>query len=255
MSYERASKYLVPNSANPKAIRGGINFDGTTNAKVLATLTGQNIGTDDCTLVATFRVPATVPVDIYGQWIMAIGPSTVDIMSGSSVAGFGLSIDTNGALLAGLQDNSTYSYRVVSNFVALFGGKVVTIKAVRSGSANIAIYINGVLQTTISIGGSLSYATSITSTYLMIGSRGTSYSTNSRFLDTIYSVSVYNLALSATDVKEIYESGGAVPFRFQYGTQTVNYTSDFSAGVDSWISTVSSVLTGTQTPLIHKMIG
>ena len=66
-----------------------------------------------------------------------------------------------------------------------------------------------------------------------------------RSISTPSLASLYNLALSKADVTEIHELGGAVPFRYQFGTQTPVYgPSDFSAGVDGWWTGDSAVLTG-----------
>jgi hypothetical protein len=54
---------------------------------------------------------------------------------------------------------------------------------------------------------------------------------------------VYNRALTAAEVTDLYNNG--INFADQYGNQaTAIYTSDFSAGVDSWGGTAGMVLTG-----------
>jgi hypothetical protein len=53
------------------------------------------------------------------------------------------------------------------------------------------------------------------------------------------SMRLFNTALSATEVKELY-SGASVPFKYKGANQTASYTSDFSSGVDSWAAVRST---------------
>jgi hypothetical protein len=229
------TRAIVAQDRNGLAPRGGLAFDGTTNCRAAATLTGQVIGTDDVSLSAVFRVPLTASE----QWIVAVGPTLGDIHGGAG--GLGITLSAAGHLQAGVQLTAGYEYRRITNFQATYAGKVVHVAVVRSG-ASLAIYVNGAAQATIAGDSSGAYlASNVQSTYLLAGSPGTNYSLGGTI--TLYSATLYNLALTAADVLEIYELGGAVPERFKFGSQTARYTSDYSAGADGW-SPNGGTLTG-----------
>lgn len=211
---------------NALAPRGGLAFDGTTNTRVSATLTGQSIGTSDFSLSAIFRVPAVNPAT--GCGLFGLFPQNDG--NGSNL--FYTRLNASGTLtIQGA--TSGYWECALPSFISTYGGKTIHLALVRTGTT-LAIYINGVSQAhtdggTDPVG---SWAIPITSTYLVVGQCAAA-STSAPSVS-VYSASLYNLALSAADVLEIYEGGGAVPERFKFGTQANVYASDWSAGLDGW---------------------
>jgi hypothetical protein len=200
---------------NALAPRGGLAFDGTTNTRVSATLTGQSIGTSDFSLSAIFRVPAANPAT--GCGLFGLFPQN----DGNGANLFYTRLNASGTLtIQGA--TSGYWECALPSFISTYGGKTIHLALVRTGTA-LAIYINGVSQAhtdggTDPVG---SWAIPITSTYLVVGQCAAA-STSAPTVS-VYSASLYNLALSAADVLEIYEGGGAVPERFKFGTQTNRY--------------------------------
>jgi len=66
---------------------------------------------------------------------------------------------------------------------------------------------------------------------------------SSDFFDGSFSAfSLFNFAPTAAEVKDLIS--GNIPFKWQYGSQTAIYTSDFSAGTDSWASNSNCTVDG-----------
>lgn len=134
-----------------------------------------------------------------------------------------------------------YNNGSIANIVSTYGGKIIQVIFVRNSSGNPAVYINGVAQT-VSFGTNGTPPTwqgTVTSTNLVLGGMSGEVS-NTQF----FCASLYNLALSAADALELFELGGAVPYRFQFGT-TALYTSDFSVNADGWLDAIgTTTITG-----------
>lgn len=232
------AEYAVGQVRNALSPRGGISFDGTAAAKATATLTSQNIGTDPFSVVLTFKVPTAVT----GNNIIAILDSS---STGADAAReLFIYIPSTGSLRVFLYGATTsdYRYNEIASFVTNYGGKSVQVAVTRTG-ATLAIYINGVAQTLgadATAGTPPAWSDTVTSTYLHLGSGPSS----TEFKSSINQASVYNLALAAADVLEIYELGGAVPFRYQFGSQVAVKSSDFSAGADGWGADAPNVVAG-----------
>lgn len=231
----------LANKVIPLAPRGGIALDNTSSCRAQASLTNQNLGTDPFTLVLAFRVPLTAPTEEgYGAGLMCLGPVTTDTLGGSASAGFGVLITDTGRLMFGVQNSTSYKYDGFNNFVSTYGGKEVLVCVVRDGTTAVPLlYINGVLTATTNQAnsGAITYADSITTTYCLIGLRGTNTATTSNFVGKMRFCSIYNLALTLADILEIYEMNGAVPERFKFGSETELITGttdrDFS-GAGNW---------------------
>lgn len=213
--------------------RGGIALDGTTGAKATVALGAAGaIGSDPASLVMTMNAPN------------ASGPGLAIISSSATgYAGTSLALLIIGtSLVIQLGPDANYNRATIANFVTNFGGKITQLAFVRNASGNPDIYINGVLQIAsfTTNGTPPTWQASLSATYLTIG---TGYG-GAEMKSPIYSVSLYNLALSAADVQEIYELGGAVPERFKFGSQASLYSSNFSAGVDGWGTDSSRSVTG-----------
>jgi hypothetical protein len=126
---------------------------------------------------------------------------------------------------------SDFRYGTIAGFQTSYSGQVVDVVVTRTG-ATLKIYINGIdtaySETT---GGTPPvWSDTITSTNLFIGQ---STGTSNIFTGRIYRSVVFNRALSAADVTELITLG--VNPADQWGTQTAVLTSDFSAGVDSFL--------------------
>ncbi len=217
----------VTSALNSRDTRGGLAFDGTASSRVTSTLTGQVFAADALSISVTVRIPTANPSASVG--LAMVTPSS----TGANVQGTaGIYLNATGGIDFSIGDIATANYRVgtVSSVVANYGGKTLHIVATRSGSTA-TIYFNGISQTFVASGPG-SFADSLTSatTYLVCGTWNSTV-----FASTIYSVSVYNLALAQADVTEIYELDGAVPERFKFGSQATLYASDFSAGADTWL--------------------
>lgn len=229
---------------NTRATQGALAFDGTSTAMANATMTGQLIGTDAASVAVKLRLPSSNPASPQGFFCVA-----------SDSTGFGGrdfygEISSSGVLSINLRNaanNAVFSANVTANAVTTWGGKVVIIVVTRSGST-LTIYVNGVSQvfTTSGSNDTNDFSQTITSTYFRAGNSGASRG----FSGSIYSASLYNLALSQADVTEIQELGGGVPERYKFGSQ-VNYLSGNDAnfsGSGNWSAngTTTATVTGGQ---------
>lgn len=208
---------------NARATRGGLAFDGTTNCRAHATLTGQNIGTGDFSLV-WFGQISTVAAE---QWLIATGPALGELMGGAG--GAGVHMTAAGHLQAGIQASggSNFEYRRISNFRATYGGKEVFIAVTRTGSTW-KMFINGVdtAHTAGDTGASM-LATSVASTFAAVNFRGTNYSTGYTGLTRDWGIA--NCVLTQAQITEMQEDG-AVPESLKWGNVT-----DTSSG-NTWAS-------------------
>ena len=238
-----ASIAEVADQHNALAPRGGLGFVGTSNSRVYSTLTGQSIGTDDFSLSFVLEVPKSNPASVIGIGYLGSSATTYAATGGVSV-----NIDGNGTLSVNFTDGTNFHSKQVGGFVSLYAGKRVHLVVTRAGTT-IAIYVNGLVLIATDFGTTPAYSQSITSTYFGVG-----YDTPSEvFTRSIYSASVFNFALGAADIQEIYELGGAIPERFKFGSQTALYSSDFSAGIDGW--TNNSDVAGTPAGNIDGISG
>ena len=218
---------------NPSAIRAAasdyaaVAFDGATSGtRIVSTLTSQNIGTGDMSMWNRFRVFTTTGTTRY---IAALSSSSTAADQASACA---LSISATGGLVFVLFGSTTSDSRIatVAGFQTAYSGQVVDIVVTRTGTT-LKVYINGTdtAYTETTTGTPPAWSATITSTNLFIGQ---STGTTSIFSGRIYRSVVFNRALSASDVTELITVG--VNPADQWGTQTAAYTSDFSAGADSW---------------------
>jgi hypothetical protein len=224
---EDVVKATVAAMRNALAPRGGVAFDGTASSRVTSTLTGQSIGTDPFSLGVVFTCPTSAPAAP-----VTIAGLTGDPTTFAGVGGrFEIQLRADGGLSFLVSNIAVTTLRdeYIPNFVTTYGGKAVHVVFTRSGAVGVSL-VNGVaLPRTISIS-TCDYSEALVSTYLGIGFR----SSSAVLAGKVHSATLYNLALSAADVQEIYELGGGVPERYKFGTQNAKYTSDFSAGTDSW---------------------
>ena len=230
------------NLRNALAPRGGVAFDGTSGSRVYTALTSQNIGTDSFSVSLIVDMPTSNPGNDRG--VFYVGPSSGQNNVARTMY---LEFKTAGELALGILGATTSDVRAASwnGFRAAYSGKRVHLLLVRDSSAStIALYVNGVVATpstnALSSGSDPTWAGLVTSNFFQLGNNSASTQVWDRC---IYSASLYNLALTAADVLEIYELGGAVPERFKFGSQAGLYTSDFSVDANAWagVATRSTV--------------
>lgn len=200
--------------ANTKSPRPGVAFDGTSGAKVTTTASAvMAINTDPRSVVWTMRVPTSAPGGDSALWTVA------DAVSYTGNA-FRCVLASTGKFQLRIFGTTTSDYRQAltsSSIVSTFGGKVVVFALVAQTSG-LTLYANGTVvsldsdTTSGSAPATWQGAIAVASGLINIEG-GTPYE--------LYTADVYNLALSAADVLEITESGGAVPYRFQYGSQAI----------------------------------
>lgn len=217
---------------------GSVAFDGTTaSTRVVSTLTSQNIGTGDFSLWSRIRVPTSSTSGNAG--LVSIGSSPSNTSLANCFASY---ITSSNILNFRIFGASSTDYRTasISGFRTSYSGQVVDIVATRSG-ATLKIYINGVdtAYTETTNGTPPAWSDSVTSSYCIVGALDSS----TIFIGRIFRSVVFNRALSSDDVLEVITTG--ISPADQWGTQTVAYTSNFTAGVDSFASVIAGAVTVT----------
>lgn len=226
---------------NALAPRGGVAFDGTTSGRGLVTLTGQNVGSDPFSVVLTLRVPlatSSAEQDLFNLTPLSSGIGVPEVL---------VSIPSSSAdLRINFRSVSGDKRATVSSFVTNYAGKVIQLCVTRSGTT-LTVYINSVSTAfTSSTTGATppDYDLSITSGFFIVGGNTGRTPLSSQ----VYSASLYNLALSAADVQEIYELGGGVPERFKFGSLAAKNTSSGTVTGGSVSSFASTATTFSGTP-------
>jgi hypothetical protein len=102
----------------------------------------------------------------------------------------------------------------------------VVTRETASAAGSVSFHIDGVLLETVAITAGIPADLSNTGTLAVLG-----YSTT-RYAGTTHHAITFNRALTAAEVLDLYRNGIAESDK--WGSQTAVYTSDFSAGVDSW---------------------
>lgn len=188
----------VPSTLSGRAPRQGLVFDGTAGTYAGATISA--LRTSPLTYEAVFRVPLAAGT---GQGIMFVGnsPTTVGGNSGA------VYIQSSGELRVIFRtDNSNYVIADLSSFVSNNAGEFVHFALVRPSSGNPSIYINGIAQSPVfsssgsPVGGwqlDLMGTNAVFNTIDGSATAGT----------TILSPRIYNRALSAVEVRQLYENG------------------------------------------------
>ncbi len=213
----------------------GLYFNGaTTSTRVYSTLTGQTIGTNDVSLRVKFKVPSANPSA--NQGLIALSSSSATGAAAYCAGGYLLNTGVFHWLIYGASSIDHRNAVINSNLVANYGGQTVEMVFTRTGST-VAIYLNGqsVSFTEISYGTAPEWSGQVDSTYLLVGV----HNDVQRFAGPIYAASVFNLALSAADVLDIYRN--SIPSKYQWGaaaeTITKQTNRDFSVDVGDWTGT------------------
>ena len=224
----------VRNITNATAKLGGLAFDGVTSGAG-DTHTIASIGTSDATISVKVLAPSANPSVSGGIVLLSSSSTTYDVARSWYVY-----VAIDGSLtvkLTGATNADTLAY-ALSGFVSSYGGKIVDIALVKNSTAGtLTVYINGVAQTlsTYSSGTPPTYVDTVTSTYAIVGKLSSSLLFNS----TIYSATLFNRALSASEVITLANQG--VQEADKWGSLTAKYTSNFSTGVDGWAALRSTI--------------
>lgn len=240
---------------NALAVAGAVAFDGTSGARVISTLTNQNLGTDAGGFSFWMRVPSANPASHHG--CVYLGSSTTTVLAANTLCA---RVETSGSLIIKLFNaagNGSRDY-TIANFVANFGGKWVFVAAIRSG-ASMVVTINGVATTGTDAGSGTSppadWSIAVTSTYLGVG-----YNANAEVAVGVFrDVFFWNMAPSASDLVEVYELNGPVPERFKSGSQAPLYEANMS-NYSGWATFASAdgrslAVTKTSTAAIARARG
>lgn len=183
-----------------------------------------DFGTGNFTLVWKGSLPdwtPSVPVYTISKYQDANNELSMYVDSSTGVAGIkwlvtgGTTVDKWTSSPTGFTDGSLHEMAVV------------VARETASVAGSVIFYFDGVhfgSTRTITAGTPASIVN--TGTLQVTGRGAISYAS------TTYRALTFNRALSAAEVKSLYENGVAEADK--YGSQTAVYTSDFSAGVDGW---------------------
>ena len=180
----------------------GYSWDGIQSSSYIGGLS-QQLGTDNYTIHARVRYPASNPTNAAGIYTLTTSAGTI------AVQGCGLVLQSSGALQF-IQYGATGSDFRIANVAAsqltLYAGIPVDITVVRSG-ATLAIYANGTALTYTEVTGGTApaWSQSLTTDRYNIGL----FTGSQVWVSTITSFRVANRALSATEVAAI--NRGAFP--------------------------------------------
>lgn len=198
---------------NALAPRGGLAFDGTAATRIRSDLSGQSLGAVPKSIVVVAEIPAANPAGF--RCIAFVGSSPTADDAANTLT---LYVTTAGKLDVALYGASSADYRdkrSTASVVSLYGGKRVIIAVACNADGTLSVYVNGtaLAMDADTTGGAApaNWLGSVTSSYFVVGTLG--------WAGAIYGASLYNLALSAADAREIFELGGAVPFKYQFGSQ------------------------------------
>lgn len=205
---------------NPLMYSQGINMtyaaSGSSGIQV-ADNDNVDFGTGDFTLVWKGIIPDYTPY-----------ADTELMQKSDGTNGWVLQVDTTGVLQV-ILNTTTYSSTVAPIIPNGTGHKIIVVitRETASVAGSIVFYVDGVILGTpvVIAAGAPTTVTNAVSMYVM----GTSAK---RSEGVCYHSSVFNRALSAADVLDLYRNG--INFADKWGSQTAVYTSDFSAGVDGW---------------------
>jgi hypothetical protein len=211
--------FAARNGDTPSSIRAAasdyaaVAFDGATaSTRISSTLTGQAIGTGDFSIWCRFKISQATAKAVFS--VVEDANNYFGLTTSSGTYGLDKTI-------GGVASNAT-----ITGFTgAAFAGQIVDFVLVRSAGV-FSVYVNGSAYTLTNTTGNISLSAAAN---LRVGG----YFTASQVFDKrVYRSVVFNRALSASDVTELITVG--VNPADQWGTQTAAYTSDFSAGADSW---------------------
>jgi len=210
-----------------RQVQGGLAFDGVTTTASDSHYIGSDIGTSDMSLSVTFLVPTVNPSIVSG--IAYLSSSST---SGNVARSLYISIDASGNLQCVLNGSSSslFVYKTTP-IVSVYGGKIITATFVKNVSAvTMTVYINGVALTLSDVNSATppTWADQILSSYFNLGRLTTSFYAYS---GSIYSATLFNRALSASEVVTLANQG--VQEADKWGSLTPTYNSNRAGGFDT----------------------
>jgi len=217
-------------------------FDGTT-ASTRVVSGCQSLGTGDFSVWNRIRVPMTNPTASAGVFFLSDTDN-----SANRANAFVVYLTSAGALQIQRYGATTADNRLatINNFRNGYSGQVVDIVVTRSGTT-LKVYVNGVdtPYSESTAGSAPPWSDTIVSSFYGVGC--ISGASNTIFTGRIFRSVVFNRALSAADVTEVITTG--VNPADQWGSTSSVYSSNFTAGVDSFSSYIGGTvtLTGNET--------
>jgi len=210
----------IANNNNPTAIAQSINMTAATsgsNGIQVADNANIDCGTGNFTLHWEGSLPDWTP-----------SANQYFIFKHAANVGYWLNVQTSGVLRLGINEN-IYSSTIATNLVDNTFHKISVIITRESASVagSVAFYVDGIqLGASVAITAGIPATTDNASSLYLLG-----YATV-RTAGSAKSAILYTRALSASEVLDLCRNG--VAFADKGASQTAIYTSDFSAGVDSW---------------------
>ncbi len=215
--------------------KGGLTFDGATaGARLVAALTNQAVGTSPLSVFVRASVPLRGGSSGVGLLSLAASNSTSTVANAFQV------LVGSTALSIYLFGGTTSDWRSaqLDGFMAAYAGKVVDVLITRNGNS-LSVFLNGTLVslTEVTNGVAPNWGDTINGSFLWVGA----YDNTHIWPGDIYRAAVFNLALGQPQVDELSLAG--IPSWAKWGSQAILYASDFSAGVDAWMTTITGVTT------------
>ena len=224
-------------SVSSRARQGGLAFDGVTAAAYAATVGATGVG--DFSERVVLLVPTTTPTGNTHIGSISAAASAASISNGDFLYRF---TSNSGAVLDIQWQDTGIAHRYTYDLVGNFGGKVVDLLLVKSGST-VTLYANGVAVTlaTVSSTGTLANFSG-TATSHRIGN--SAVAGGSAFA--VYGTQLFNRALTASEVVDLANKG--VGEADKWASLTAVYDSQraggFDTGVDSFLGNGYSALDG-----------
>ncbi len=218
---------------NPKAYSQGLQSLAGAAAGILVADDGNiDMGTNNFTIAWRGSLPDWTPASAQYLRYQISG-------AGPNYDGLQVYIDTDGTIVLKMFRNDpgvTFTSTVATGLAD--GTEHEIVIAVQRETASVAgsvtFYVDGVvLGAAVAITAAAPVSISSSGTLYLSGSAATRYASVLRF------VALFNRALTAAEVIDLYRNG--IAYADQWGSQTAKYTSDFSAGVDDWYATRSTV--------------
>ena len=228
----------VKSSIGARAARQGLVFDGSSVVGASATLS-TTIGTSDFSTHTIFTVPTANPSDATTVFNICAAGGFL-----STGRAFNAYITPTGLLVVRINGATSSDFRyaaINTNAVSTYGGKLIALSTVRSGST-LSVYINGVSAAyTETTGGTVpAWSDTVNGAFCFVGSSGG----DRPLTGTIFGPYIYNRALSASEVVSLFEAG--VPKAGDYNTasNTAVYSTDFSTSTGWNLGTGTTISGG-----------
>jgi hypothetical protein len=225
--------------AGSRAIADSLYFDGATSAgRVLWTMPAAGLtGALTNTFLFTFKVPTTAALPTATLFRAGSAP-----LGGTGNAMYFL-LSGNDRLRFTLANGPDYREEYVPNFTATYGGRWVKVAVCKDVSTStLTIYINGIAQSTTTVSGGTPppWSAAFEDDFWWQGAAGIEV-----WIGSVVPVVPILGALTAAEVLA-WTQTGRLPTWCEVGTGSAvaAYTSDFSAGADSWSADSPTTVTG-----------